>query len=203
MVFSGEKGVSSMSKLGVLIAMENCLKQIAGKSVAAKIMEGSKQITEKTDSKKVAQWVRNAMERLDASVDEEPRVRVMQNCGYNCAEKNHRVIERAVERRKKHASTDDFLEAEEQNPIKGTKLVRQGNIIYHSHTPQAFTKPMRCYCSLFRELPTEDTVSLTYCNCSKGFVEKYWEAILQKPVKVDLLQSAISGAKECIFAIHL
>jgi len=57
---------------------------------------------------------------------------------------------------------------------------------------------MRCYCGLFRELPTEET-----CNCSKGFVEKYWEAVLQKPVKVDLLQSAISGAKECKFAIHL
>jgi predicted hydrocarbon binding protein len=56
---------------------------------------------------------------------------------------------------------------------------------------------------LFRQLPTEDNVSITYCNCSRGFVEKYWEAVLQKPVKVDLLKSAISGAEECTFAIHL
>jgi predicted hydrocarbon binding protein len=62
---------------------------------------------------------------------------------------------------------------------------------------------MRCYCSLFRQLPTEDKVSTTYCNCSRGFVEKYWEAVLQKPVEVDLLKSAISGADECTFAIHL
>jgi hypothetical protein len=87
--------------------------------------------------------------------------------------------------------------------MKGTKLTREGNIMYQFYTPQAFTTPMRCYCSLFRGLPTEDTVSYTYCNCSKGFVEKYWEAVIQKPVKVDLLQSAISGAKECMFAIHL
>jgi hypothetical protein len=128
----------------------------------------------------------------------------MQNCGYNCAKKNHKVIERAVARRKKYSSVDDFLEAEQRNPMKGTKLAREGNIIYQSYTPQTFTRPMRCYCSLFREFPIEDTVSLTYCNCSKGFVEKYWEAVLQKPVKVDLLlQSAISGAKECMFAIHL
>jgi hypothetical protein len=192
-----------MAKLGVLIAMENCLEQVVGKSVAAKVMEGSEQITEKTDKKKVAQWVKNAVERLDASVDEKTRVQVMQNCGYNCAKKNHKVIERAVARRKKYSSTNDFLEAEVQNPIKGTKLAREGNIIYQFYTPQTFSRPMRCYCSLFRGLPAEDTVSLTYCNCSKGFVEKYWEAILQKPVKVDLLQSAISGAEECKFAIHI
>jgi hypothetical protein len=147
--------------------------------------------------------MKDAMERLDASVDEKTRTRVMQNCGYNCAEKNHMVIERALKRRRKYASTDAFLEAEQKNPMKGTKLAREGGILYQSYTPQAFTKPMRCYCSLFRELPIEDTVSLSYCNCAKGFVEKYWEAILQKPIKVDLLQSAISGAKECKFAIHL
>jgi hypothetical protein len=203
LVFKGEKGVSDMAKLGVLIAMENCLEQIAGKSVAAKVMEDSEQLTERTDKKKVAQWVKNAMERLDASVDEETRVQVMQNCGYNCAEKNHKVIERALGRRKIYACIDDFLEAEQRNPIKGTKLVREGNILYQSYTPQTFTRPMRCYCSLFRGLPIEDSVSLTYCNCSKGFVEKYWEAILQKPVKVDLLQSAISGAEECKYAIHI
>jgi hypothetical protein len=192
-----------MARLGVLLAMENCIKNVAGKSVAEKVMEGNEQISDKTDKQKIAQWVRGAIECLDASVDEKTRVQVMQNCGYNCAKKNHRVIERAVARRKKYSTTHDFLEAEQQNPMKGTKLTRKGNTIYQFYTPQAFTRPMRCYCSLFRGLPIEDTVSLTYCNCSKGFVEKYWEAILQKPVKVDLLQSAISGAKECKFAIHL
>ena len=128
-----------MAKLGVLIAMENCLEQVVGKSVAAKVMEGSEQITEKTDKKKVAQWVKNAMERLDASVDEKTRVRVMQNCGYNCAKKNHKVIERAMARRRKFACTDDFLEAEQQNPMKGTKLAREGNIMYQFYTPQTFT----------------------------------------------------------------
>jgi len=190
-------------KHGALIAMENCLEQVAGKSVAAQVMQGSEQITEKTNKKKVARYLKGAVERLDASIDEKTRNRVMQNCGYNCAKKNHKVIDMALERRKKCASTDDFLKAEQEDPMKGTKLVREGNTLYQFYTPQSFTRPMRCYCSLFKGLPSEDTVSPTYCNCSKGFVEKYWEAILQKPVIVNLLQSAISGGKECKFAIHL
>ncbi len=192
-----------MAKLGALVAMEKCLENIAGKSVAEKVMQGSEEITENTDKIETALWTKSAIERLDALVDEKTKVQVMQNCGYNCAKKNSKVIERAVARRKKYASIDDFLAAEQKNPSKGTRLAREGNIVYQTYTPQNFTRPMRCYCGLFRQLPPENTVSLTYCNCSKGFVEKYWEAILQKPTKVELLHSAISGAKDCMFAIHL
>lgn len=187
----------------MLKVMEIFVERFAGKMIAAKVMEGSEQITEKTDKKKIAEWVKGAMERLDALVDEGTRVQIMQNCGYNCAEVNKRVIERAKARRKKYKSIDEFLEAEQRKPMKGTKLVRKGNVLYQFYTPQTFTKPMRCYCSLLRELPPKENVSITYCNCSKGFVEKFWESILEKPVKVDLIQSTVSGAKECKFAIHL
>ncbi len=192
-----------MAKHGALVAMENCIEQTAGKAIAAKVMEGSEAITEKTDKTKIAHWVKSAVERLDALVDEKSRVQIMQNCGYNCAKKNSRVIERAVARRKKFSNLDAFLEAELKSPQKGTRLELEGKVLYQFYTPQAFTRPMRCYCGLFRGLPNDETVSKTYCNCSKGFVEKYWETVLQKPVRVDLLQSAISGAKECKFAIHL
>jgi len=192
-----------VAKFGVLVAMENCVEQFAGKTIATKAMEGSEQITEKTDKRKIAEWVKNAMEKLDALVDEKTRVQIMQNCGYSCAKKNSNVIERAVARRKKYASIDEFLEAEQQKPMKGTKLAREGNILYQFYTPQAFTRPMRCYCGLLRGLPNEETVSKTYCNCSRGFVEKFWENVLGRPVKVDLMQSVVSGDKECKFAIHL
>jgi predicted hydrocarbon binding protein len=183
--------------------IEGSIEQFAGKTAAQKIMEGSENITEKTDKKKTALFMKGAIQKLDKAVDEKTRTRIMQKCGYNCAKKNHKVIERAVARREKFGSLEEFLDAEQQKPMKGTKLAREGNILYQFYTPQAFTRPMRCYCSLFRELPKEDTVAITYCNCSKGFVEKYWEAVLQRPVEVDILQSAISGAKECKFAIHL
>ena len=191
------------AKHGMLQEIEGCIEQFAGKAAAQRIMEGSEQITEKTDKRETAQWMKQAVKKLDAEIDEKTRVRIMQNCGYNCAKKNHRIIERAVARRKKYGSIDEFLEAEQQKPMKGTKLTRAGDTLYHYYTPQAFTKPIRCYCGLFRELPTEDTVSITYCSCSKGFVEKYWEAVLERPVEVEILQSALSGATECKFAIHL
>jgi hypothetical protein len=68
-----------MAKHGALIAMENCIEHFANKSVALKVMEGSEQITEKTDKKNTAQWMKGAMERLDASVDERTRAQIMEN----------------------------------------------------------------------------------------------------------------------------
>ncbi len=175
----------------------------AGTEVKDGVMQGSEKITSSTKPEKVAVWVKGAMDRLDGLSDQATREQIMNNCGYNCALHNKTPLERGKARRNKYASEDDFLTAEQEKPSAGTRLVRDGDTLYQFYTPQAFTRPMRCYCGLLRGLPAEETVSLTYCQCSRGFVQKYWEYVLGKPVQVEILESAISGAKECKFAIHL
>jgi hypothetical protein len=187
---------------GMLVVLEKNIEVLAGKQITKRVMEGSENITEKTDKRKTAEWVKNTIEKLDALVSEDARVRIMENCGYNCANVNKKVIQRAKARRSKFRSLDEFLAAEQKKPMSGTRLVREGNTLTQFYTPRAFTRPMRCYCSLFRGLPDNETVSSTYCNCSKGFVKKFWEGVLEKPVTVDLVQSAISGASECRFVIR-
>jgi hypothetical protein len=190
------------TKHGMLVVLEKNIEVLAGKSVAKNVMEGSEKITERTDKRKIAEWVKNAIEKLDASVSEDAKIRIMENCGYNCANVNKKVIQRAKARLSKFRSMDEFLAAEQRKPMSGTRLVREGNTLTQFYTPRAFTRPMRCYCSLFRGLPDNEKVSSTYCHCSKGFVKKFWEGVLAKPVKVDLIQSAISGASECKFVIR-
>jgi hypothetical protein len=188
---------------GMLRTMEKCIETLAGKTVAARVMEGRDQIARTSDKRRIAEWVKSAMEKLDASTDEKTRSQIMVNCGYNCAKVNNAIIKRAKARRGKFRTMDEFLTAEHRKPIKGTKLVREKDVLYQFYTPRAFTRPMRCYCSLLRGLPPEEQVSPTYCQCSKGFVTKYWEALLERPVKVDLVRTAVSGAHECEFVIHL
>jgi predicted hydrocarbon binding protein len=190
------------TKHGMLVTLEKNIEVLAGKQIAKKVMDGSAAITEKTDKRKIAEWVKQAVDKLDVLVSEDARIRIMENCGYNCANVNKKVIQRAKARRKKFRSLDEFLAAEQKKPMSGTRLERKGSTLTQFYTPQAFTKPMRCYCSLFRGLPENETVSSTYCHCSKGFVKKFWEGVLEKPVNVDFVQSAISGASECKFVIR-
>lgn len=69
--------------------------------------------------------------------------------------------------------------------------------------PRSMARLVRRYRPLLRELPDDETVSLTYCQCSKGFVEKVWGKALGRPVRVELIDSYAAGAPQCKFAIHL
>ncbi len=179
------------------------VKRIAGVEVEKKVMEGSEKIGASAKQPKPAQWAKGAMERLDASVDGETRSRIMRECGRNCAKKNTLSIQRGKARRKKFASEEEFLAAEQENPQKGTRLERKGDSLIQVYTPREYTRPMRCYCGLMSGLPESETVSPTYCQCSCGFVEAYWEGVLGRSVDVALLHSAVSGARECAFRIRL
>jgi hypothetical protein len=177
--------------------------RFAGAKVRKRIMEGSEKITPNTGKTNIAGWVKGAIERLDSLTDEKTRTQIMENCGFNCALHNKAPIERAKARRKKSESLDDFLDAEQRKPMAGTKLERKGDRLYWYFMPQSFKTPLRCFCGLLSALPQNETISRSYCNCSKGFVKKYWEGALGKPVDVEVLQTAVSGAKECKFAIHI
>lgn len=124
-------------KHGMLIALEKFIEQFAGEEVMKKVMEVSEGIFEKTDAKKKARWMKGAMERLDKLVDEGTKFKIMENCGYNYAEMNKGAIEEAVARREKLKTADEFTEAEQKNPMKGTRLVREGNVLYQYYTPQS------------------------------------------------------------------
>lgn len=186
-------------KHGMIVTIEECIDRFAGETIRKKIMVGSEEITEKTDEKKIAEWIKGAMDRLDALVDEETRFRIMEYCGYKCSEINRNAIEEAITRREKFKDIDDFLETEQRNPMRGTRLIREEDVLHQFYTPQDFG--VRCYCSMVRA--ATERISSTYCHCAKGFVKKLWEGVLERPVEVELVKSVISGADECEFKIYL
>jgi hypothetical protein len=175
----------------------------AGTGVAGQVMQGADQITAKTKNEAVSLWVKEAVERLDALAPETTCHQIMEACGRNCSRVNQSVIERAKARRDKFVSEDEFVAAEIRKPLAGTRLERDGNVLYQIYTPQSYTHPMRCYCGLLRALPEDQQVSQTYCHCSKAFVQALWQEVLGRPVTVELLESAITGSSECRFKIGL
>ena len=179
------------------------VERLAGLEVRAKVMQGSQAIVSSSRPETVALWVKEAMRRLDKLTDDQTRQEIMLTCGYHCILVNPKPLERAMARRQKYPSEAAFLEAEVRNPPRGFRFAREGQVLIQFYTPRSYGAGMRCYCSLLRGLPESETVSPTYCQCSRGFVERYWEGILGRRVEVDLLETAISGAEECKFVIHL
>jgi hypothetical protein len=175
--------------------------RFAGEEVRREVMAGSEGVGD-ASAEEVAAWLRRTMDRLDTLVDEDTRMQVMENLGFNCAEVNRSHISRMLAKREKFATLDEFLAAEEQKPMRGTRLEREGAVVYQYYDPQSSFK-VRCFCSLWRGLAPDGNASLTWCHCSRGFVMKLWEAYLGRPAQVELVESCIAGAEECKFAIHL
>lgn len=189
-------------ELGMVEEIAKNISLLAGEDVRKKFMVGSDTI-EKASSEDVALWVKGAINRLDSLVKPETRNEIMVRCGHDCAQAHKSTIENARKKRQKYKSLDDFLAAEEKTAGKASRIERKGNMVYHYFTPGSFGQGVRCFCGLLKGLPNDQTVSRTYCQCSRGFVEEIWQAYLGKKPKVEVIESVVSGAKECKFAVHL
>ncbi|MFX1507397.1 MAG: hypothetical protein ACFFDC_15045 [Promethearchaeota archaeon] len=63
-----------------------------------------------------------------------------------------------------------------------------------------------CHCPWVREALLDENQTLVdpvFCNCSGGYYKNFWEAVLDQPVKVELLESVLKGDSVCKFALHL
>jgi hypothetical protein len=188
--------------LGMYMVIGDFVKQYAGKEAREKVMEGVDDLVEASGEDK-SLWVKGAIDRLDELLSDDLADKVMVSCGHVCARINGVAVKMGVEKRMKYGSVKEYLEAEQRNPIPGTKLEREGDILHQYYMPNTLKDGLRCFCSRVSSLPADQTISSTYCNCSKGYAEKFWEAVLGRSVKVELVQSTMTGDDECKFKIHL
>ncbi len=95
--------------------------------------------------------------------------------------------------------------------------IREGNTIYVKKMPyqaklfldsqdENMKRYYLCYCPWVRGAMKEDTVedSLNnFCYCSAGWYKLYWDKILEHPIKVEPVKTALHGALECKIALHI
>lgn len=95
--------------------------------------------------------------------------------------------------------------------------IRDGTRIIHTKIPYqikqmltADTNRMKryyiCYCPWVRGAikdGTENEISKNFCYCSAGYTMKYWEIVFDQPVKVEPLETALTGALHCKFAVEI
>ena len=88
--------------------------------------------------------------------------------------------------------------------IHVTKIPYQADAYLHE-TDEARKRYFCCHCMWAREsiLHPETGVSPRFCQCSAGFEKQYWDAVLDQPVRVDVVRSVLRGDLVCEFAVHL
>ena len=179
------------------------VEEFAGENARIKVMEGGEQIAKSSGKQKIALWMKDAVNRLDGCVSPDKCKQIMTACGYSCIGHNKGLANGLKNRRLKHKTEVDFLAAEVKKPVNGIRLELKGKTLVQYYAPRTYSTPRRCFCSLMNALPEEINISPTYCQCSRGFVEKYWEGALGRPIEVEVVETCLTGADECKFVIHL
>ena len=103
-----------------------------------------------------------------------------------------------------------------RNDQKISAGIRDGNRIFMKKIPYMTSLALSetdtrkrnyyvCHNPMIREalLEEDQPIDPIFCNCSGGFIKNYWEAVLECPVDVELIDSVIKGGKFCEFAVHL
>lgn len=152
---------------------------------------------------KAGLWIKDLMEHIDAVLDQETKIKLMQACGRSCFIHTFGVAdenEPAPEERERYLQ---LLES------RGFKLRREGDVITfsfnwgrnHQNPTGLVMSDGYCMCPQVESGPPG--LSPSYCYCSTGYVKESFERTLGKPVKVELLDSLKMGGKDCVFKVEV
>ena len=143
-------------------------------------------------------WLKRFIDVLDENLDEPTRRKVMMANGRKC----YRAwIEESG--RKINPITLEKYKAWAEENVKDGSILIEDNVIHFMFSSAAETglpaEAGQCLCTLAESHP--EGLSGTYCDCSLGYVKEWYELMLDRPVEVELLESALRGGKFCRFRI--
>ena len=154
-----------------------------------KILKDSDKYNSYNSSKK-AVWWKNAVILMEKELGTEKTKEILCKCGQKCCGQGHRkTVRKKFEESK---SIEEFLEKISIKDV--TYELVDKNIIAAEY--------QRCFCGNVKTSKTTFP-NLTYCECGTEFNRQYFSAAFQKPVKVELKNSVISGSDSCKYFIHI
>jgi len=132
-------------------------------------------------------WLSSLMKNMDVQLDEESKIKVLEECGRACAERHAKS-----EALKSKGDLDGWLDTMKKW-VGANNVQKEGNSVRVVYS--------KCFCPLVGGL--EPLLSKTFCNCSRGWLKENFETVVGKAVDVELEDSIMRGGKECRFTVRL
>jgi predicted hydrocarbon binding protein len=179
------KNIKKSGKIGRLVS--NVRKELNSINFSAfnKELQGFEFTINKTQE---AKYVENAIKQLEFSEGQLQSICIMEKCGRDCFNQ-HKL---AKQLKQKTLSIEEII-----------KILNKGSVsIKIEDKNTIIAEYSMCFCHVVKK--TKNIFhSDTYCHCSVGWWKGLFEAVLEKPVVVNLVQTIITGGKTCKFIIHI
>jgi len=138
----------------------------------------------------MANWLNDLLDTIDTSLSEDEKVKLMAGCGQGCFRRHQFKVDIA---NKGKGDLAKLLEAYKEN----FEVWRDGDTVHVRYGEVSD----RCYCPVAHNVPAKPHDF--HCECTRATHEAIFEAALDRPFKVEILESLRRGGKTCHFLIHL
>lgn len=159
------------------------------------IMEGGESIRRGAKPEKKADWMRDAMKRMNRLLDPQTRHAVRESCACCLGGKRLKLSKEIA---KNLTSLEARIDAADRTPFVFGDSVQKdenGKIVVRFF-PEGNTQ-FRCVC-----LPqAKEPLPITYCYCCGGHIKHHLQIALEKKLSCEARSSALSsgGKKNCVF----
>ncbi len=138
----------------------------------------------------IANWLTDLFESMDTTLDPETKVKVMAGCGTGCFRRHSFKTDIAKEGK---GDLDKLLVAMK----KSFEVWREGDLVH-----VRFGKEVkRCFCPVARLHPARPHDM--HCECTRATQQAIFETALERPVKVEIVESLRRGNPTCHFIAHV
>jgi len=202
-----------------LSRLEDGLKRSVSEAEFTQIVADSGTIATSNDPGEIRAWVMSAVNRIEKVIpDAQTRACILQNCAHHYPrvqlERMRAVYDEMGDLRAfiERLNEDDELFPtriwmdEDGAPIAYIqRSVPPWNREAYAATDDPVEKRFHaCFCVMVRDaIRTGEPISPDFCNCSGGWFVQMWEAILDRRLRIDVVESVLQGHDRCLFAIHL
>lgn len=165
-------------------------------SIINEIMEGGKEITEKTKQEQKAQWFHDAMIKMDRLLPENERREIRENCACCLGGKRLQLSKQIA---KNYSTLEERISAANKtNYVFGNGVQREKDgTLTVSFFPDNLDS-YQCVCLRKANAP----ISETYCYCCAGHIKHHLQNALGRRFSSKLITSALSsgGKTGCKFS---
>lgn len=136
-----------------------------------------------------ARWVERLAEELETNFDQETIVKIRMGCHCN---ENGRLEETAETFKALYQSKGQDLE-------RFVSHLNESGAGWRIEGGALYTRMFTCECPMLEKAGISR--SLTWCYCTAGYSKAFFEAIFERPVEVELLQTIKQGHDSCLLKV--
>ena len=138
----------------------------------------------------IANWLNDLLDTAETTLDREAQIKLIEGCGKGCFNRHQFKKDIAADGK---GNLENLVKAYDRN----FEIWKENDVVHIRYGKVS----KRCYCPVANRRPIKEND--IFCECTRMTHQTVFETALDRPVKVEVLESLRRGGKTCHFAVKV